>query len=174
MTLARLAAACLLVIAAPQAQAQGLIDGRSVLDAGLGIAAATLANGLQHSRDAARAAGTRPMPPGIREGLLPWFPAELLDSIEYRVGAPEEASVPALSIRYGDAIAVAVIDTIIFTNPDDARTNLVLWAHEVQHVAQFRDWGVYAFAREYIRDHQAVERPAQERATEVRRAISGG
>lgn len=174
MSLARLAATCLLLATAPQAQAQGLIDGRAVLDAGLGLAAATLANALQHSRDAARAAGTRPMPPEIRAGLLPWFPADLLDSIEYRVGAPEDASVQSLSIRYGDAIAVAVIDTIIFTDPEDARSNLVLWAHEVEHVAQFRDWGVYTFAREYIRDTQAVERAAQERATAVRRALAGG
>lgn len=173
MTLARLATICLSLAAAPQAQAQGLIDSRAVLDAGRNLAAATLANALQHSRDAARAAGTRPMPPQIRAGLLPWFSAELLDSIEYRVGAPEDAAVPALSIRYGDAIAVAVIDTIIFTNPDDARTNLVLWAHEVQHVEQFQAWGVADFARRYVRDFQTVEREAQETASAVRKATGG-
>lgn len=172
--LAQLLVLCLAALPAAPAQAQGLFDSRAIQELGIDVAAAALANALQASRDAARAEGTRPIPPHIRAALLPWFPGELLDSIAYRVDSGGAGSVQALSIRYGDAIAVAVIDTIIFVDPRDAETNLTLWAHEVQHVAQFRAWGVYGFAQAYIRDHQAVEREAWAAAAAVRAALGGG
>ena len=171
---ARLLALCLAALAAAPAQAQGLFDSSAIRELGIDVAAAALANALQASREAARAEGTRPIPPHIRKALLPWFPADLLDSIAYRVDSAKAGSIQALSIRYGDAIAVAVIDTIIFANPRDAETNLTLWAHEVQHVAQFRAWGVYGFAQAYVRDHEAVEREAWAVAAAVSAAMGGG
>lgn len=134
--------------------------GRAALETGLDIAAAALANALVQSRDAAWAAGTSPMPPHVRQALLSWYPADLLDSVEYRVGITEDATLQSLSIRYGEATAVATIDTITFANPWDAENNVALWAHEVKHIEQFRRWGLMGFAQRYVRDYQAVEAEA--------------
>lgn len=169
----RLALALCLLATPALAQSPLEASGRAALETGLDMAAAALANALLISRDTAWAAGTTPMPPHIRETLLPWYPAELLDSIEYRVGISQDATLQSLSIRYGEATAVATIDTITFANAWDAENNIALWAHEVKHIEQFRRWGLMGFAQRYVRDHQAVEAEAYAIGDAVK-AIHGG
>lgn len=171
---APLLALILAALPATAPQAQGSLDPRAALETGIEIAAATLANALVASRDIAWQQGTEPMPPHIREALLAWYPADLLDSIEYRVGVAEDATVQSLSMRYGDATAVTAIDTIIFADPSDARTNIALWGHEVKHVEQIRTWGLMEFARRYLRDHTAVEAEAYAIGAEIRARHGGG
>lgn len=165
---------CLAALPATSPRAQGLFDPQAALDTGIDIAAASLANALVASRDAAWAQGTEPMPPHIREALLTWYPADLLDSIEFRVGVAEDASVQSLSMRYSDATAVTAIDTIIFADAEDALNNVALWGHEVKHVDQFRTWGLMEFARRYVIDHQAVEAEAYAIGAEIRARHGGG
>lgn len=150
----------LAALTATRPQAQTYFDPTAAIETGYEIAATTLANALVASRDAAWAEGTDPIPPHIRQVLLTWYPADLLDSIEYRVGVAEDASVQSLSMRYSDATAVTAIDTIIFRDAWDAQNNLALWGHEVKHVEQFQRWGLMDFARRYVRDHATVEAEA--------------
>jgi hypothetical protein len=163
MQASRIAALWLIAATPVPAQDFGLqlpMGGHAALEASLDLAASALANALQQSRDEARRLGTLRMPQHIRDALLSHYPAELLDSIEYRVGLTENATVQSFSLRYGEATAVTTIDTITFADPWDAENNVALWAHEVKHVEQFRSWGVYGFARAYVRDHAAVEAEA--------------
>lgn len=169
-----LLAICLATLPAAAPQAQVFLDPRAALETGIEIAAATLANALVASRDVAWTQGTEPMPPHIHEALLAWYPADLLDSIEYRVGVAEDASVQSLSMRYGDATAVTAIDTIIFADVWDARNNVALWGHEVKHVEQIRSWGLMEFARRYVRDYEAVEAEAYSIGTEIKARYGGG
>jgi hypothetical protein len=173
MRAAPLFALALAALTATPPQAQTLLDPTAALETGYEIAATTLANALVASRDAAWEQGTEPMPPHIRDALLTWYPADLLDSIEYRIGAPEDGSLQSLAMRYGEATAVTAIDTIIFRNPWDARNNVALWGHEVKHVEQFQRWGLMGFARAYVRDHQAVEAEAYAIGDAIK-AIHGG
>ena len=165
---------CLAALPATAPQAQGLLDPNAAFETGIEIAATAIANALVASRDAAWAQGTEPMPPRIREALLAWYPADLLDSIEYRVGVAEDATIQSLSMRYSDATAVTAIDTIIFHDAGDARTNIALWGHEVKHVEQFRRWGLMDFARRYVTDHQAVEAEAYAIGAEIKAVYGGG
>lgn len=174
MRCAHLLALCLAALPATAPQAQVLLDPQTVLNTGIDIAATALANALVASRDAAWAQGTEPMPPHIREALLAWYPADLLDSVEFRVGVAEDASVQSLSMRYSDATAVTAIDTIIFHDAWDAQNNVALWGHEVKHVEQFRTWGLIDFARAYVRDHQAVEAEAYAIGAEIKARYGGG
>jgi Domain of unknown function (DUF4157) len=166
-------ALCFTALAGTVAQAQSLLDPRAMMETGYEIAATALANALVASRDAAWADGTEPMPPHIHEALLDWYPADLLDSIEYRVGSPEDASVQSLSMRYSDATAVTAIDTIIFANAWEAQNNVALWGHEVKHVEQFRTWGLMEFARRYVLDHEAVEAEAYAIGAEIKARYGG-
>ncbi len=170
---ASLLALCLLALPATSAQAQ-IIDPQSMMNTGVEIAATALANALVASRDAAWTQGTQPMPPNIRDALLRWYPADLLDSVEYRVGVAEDASIQSLSMRYSDATAVTAIDMIIFHDAWDAQNNVALWGHEMKHVEQFRDWGLMDFARRYVRDHQAVEAEAYAIEAEIKARTGGG
>lgn len=166
-------ALCLAALPAPAPQAQTLFDPEAALNTGLEVAAAALANALVASRDAAWEQGTEPIPAHIRKALLAWYPADLLDSIEYRTGILEDATVQSLSMRYSDATAVTAIDTIIFRDAWDAQNNVALWGHEVKHVEQFRTWGLMEFARRYVRDHESVEAEAYAIGAAIK-AIHGG
>ncbi|WP_374426781.1 DUF4157 domain-containing protein [Tabrizicola sp.] len=174
MRAACLLALCLSALPANAPRAQGLLDPAAALETGYEIAATALANALVASRDAAWAQGTDAMPPHIREALLAWYPADLLDSIEYRVGVTEDGSIQSLAMRYGDATAVAAIDTIIFRNAWDAENNVALWGHEVKHVEQFQRWGLMGFAQRYVRDHQAVEAEAYAIGDAIKAVHGGG
>jgi hypothetical protein len=169
-----LLALCLAALPATGSRAQALLDPHAVMETGLEIAATALANALVASRDAAWEQGTQPMPPQIREALLRWYPPDLLDSVEYRVGVAEDASLQSLSMRYSDATALTAIDTIIFHDAWDAENNVALWGHEVKHVEQFRSWGLMEFARAYVRDHEAVEREAYAIGAEIKAVYGGG
>ena len=149
-------------------------SGQAAFDISLDLAASALASALQHSRDEARRAGTLHMPQDIRAALVTHYPADLLDSVHYRVSLTEGATVQTLSLRYGEATAVTTIDTITFADPWDAENNIALWAHEVKHVEQFRAWGTYGFAQRYVRDHQAVEAEAYAVGAAFKALYGGG
>lgn len=172
-SLASLLTFCLAAVPASASRAQPLLDPQAILETGQEIAATSLANSLVASRDSAWAKGTQPMPPHIREALLAWYPAELLDSVEYRVGIEEDGSVQSLSMRYSNALAVTAIDTIIFRNPSDAETNVALWGHEMKHIEQFQRWGLMDFARRYVRDHEAVEAEAYAIGAKIKARYGG-
>jgi hypothetical protein len=171
---APLFALLLAALPAPPSQAQTFLDPTAAIETGYQVAAAALANALVLSRDAAWTQGTRPMPPHIRQALLDWYPADLLDSIEYRTGIPEDSTLQSLAMRHGDATAITLVDTIVFANPQDAETNIALWAHEVKHVEQFQRWGLMGFAQRYVRDHQAVEAEAYAIGDAVKALHGGG
>jgi len=124
----------------------------------------TLGQALQRSRDEARA-GSRPMPERVKKALTPFYDAELLDTVRYRVGDTSQAGVAGFAIRNGNAAAVTLIDTVVFKE-DQYTTDLELWAHEIHHVEQFRAWGVNGFASRYAFGWGKVEAEAEEKAGE--------
>lgn len=125
------------------------------------IAASTVQQAIRQSRNEARSGATAPIPVKIWKavGCL-YNDRKMLESVRYKIGDDEAVNVANLSIRFGDAYAVTLIDTIVFAKRTDALENVDLWAHELWHVKQFRDWGEREFAIRYVRDHRAVEAEA--------------
>jgi Domain of unknown function (DUF4157) len=165
-------------IAAPPASAQAspiqtgnrmLVSAASQITMGqLQFGANTLAvafsSALQRSRDAARA-DSKPIPKEIREALEPFYSDEMLAKVRYSIGDTNPAGVAGFAIRNGNAAAVTLIDTIVFK--DEVYTsNLALWAHELHHVEQYRDWGLEGFANRYIFGWSEVEDAASAKAGE--------
>ncbi|MBL4786825.1 MAG: DUF4157 domain-containing protein [Cohaesibacteraceae bacterium] len=136
------------------------IPGRIARESVVETAGPLLGEAIRHSRDNARAAGTKPIPSQMFQKLVLFYPRSLLLSIQFRVGQGHELSVQANSFRFGDATAVALIDTIIFRSENDVR-NDVLWAHEIKHIDQFQRWGLSNFGKRYVRNHSAVEKEAE-------------
>lgn len=125
-----------------------------------------LGEAIRHSRNDARAAGTSGIPPNIYSALALYFNRNLLDQVQFRVGQGNDLSVQANSIRFGDAQAVALMDTIVFANWNET-SNLWLWAHEVAHLDQVARWGLTDFGKRYVRDYGAVENEADRIANEA-------
>ncbi|MEP7210463.1 MAG: DUF4157 domain-containing protein [Alphaproteobacteria bacterium] len=172
-----LAGAAVVALAVPRASAQSpieasnrmLISAASQITMGqLQFGANTLAtafgSALQRSRDAARA-DSKPIPRDIREALEPFYSDEMLSKVRYSIGDTTPAGLAGFAMRNGNAAAVTLIDTVVFK--DEVYTkNLALWAHELHHVEQYRDWGLDGFATHYIFGWAEVEDEASAKAAE--------
>jgi Domain of unknown function (DUF4157) len=104
--------------------------------------------------------GAQPIPPQIRQALTGYIEDSVMNIARFRIGDEGVLNLAGLTERYGDASAVTLIDVIVFRNANDAYNNASLWAHELTHVKQFRDWGVHNFAISYTRNYSDIENPA--------------
>lgn len=128
---------------------------------GADIIAKTFASSLSRSRDAARA-NSLPIPDDIRNALTEYYPAELLETVRYTIGDYTPDGLAGFAIRNGNAAAVTLIDTVVFSE-DHHVENLALWAHEVHHVHQYAEWGLDGFAQRYAFNWNMVEADARAR-----------
>lgn len=129
------------------------------LEANAQAGAPILQNWLIESEKTARK-GAQPIPSNIRSQLQGFYDNDILNRVRFKVGDAGVVNLANLSITYGDAAAVTLINTVVFNNEHDAYNNAVLWAHELKHVQQFRDWGVRDFAIRYLRSWNSVENEA--------------
>lgn len=121
-----------------------------------------LAVWIQQSHDATERGGTQLVPPAIRQALTGYIDPGILSSARFVIGDPGAINAAHVIEQWnGQVAAVTLIDIIVFRNVWDAYNNPSLWAHELTHVKQYRDWGgVRNFAISYARDNGAVEREA--------------
>ncbi|WP_250456271.1 DUF4157 domain-containing protein [Caballeronia sp. ATUFL_M2_KS44] len=114
---------------------------------------------INASRATAINGGVQPIPPDVRQDLTGYIDEDVLNRARYKVGDNGIVNIANLSIRYGDAAAVTLVDVIVFANPLGIRDR-ALWAHELTHVRQYRDWGTRDFAIRYLRSWNGVENEA--------------
>ena len=127
------------------------------------VGALLLEQWLIESRDKI-VASARPIPADIRAKLKSSVDAKVLDAARYRIDDGTAIDLASLNLVYGDLVgsriaAVTLIDVIVFRDAKTASDSAV-WAHELFHVKQFREWGVHEFAMRYARDFHQVEDPA--------------
>jgi hypothetical protein len=137
------------------------------------VAAPALSLWLSQSRAQAALSGTQPIPEHIRDQLLRWYPASVLDAALYKVGDNGDLSAATTIMQNPDTGAVTLIDIIVFRTAEAAENNVALWAHELKHVQQYQEWGVDGFAQRYTADFNEVEAPAYQIQTEVSRVLRG-
>jgi len=101
-----------------------------------------------------------PIPPLIRQALAGYIENDIMNMARFKIGDSGVTNLAGLSVRYGDANAVTLIDVIVFRNADSANNDAALWAHELTHVKQYRDFGVHDFAVRYVRNYHEIEDPA--------------
>ena len=124
-----------------------------------------------------------PIPAQIRSILTGFVDEDILNRVRFKVGDNGALNIAHLTFVYGDKlygndiIAVTLDDLIVFANQGDAYNNGTLWAHELTHVAQFKNWGIQAFAIKYARNSSGVENEAIAQANRYgpwRMAQTGG
>jgi hypothetical protein len=130
---------------------------RARLEAQVQAGAPVFQSWLNESRSNARRSGTSPIPPNVRAQLQGFYDELTLNRASFKVGDPGVFNLANLSIQYGGAGAVTLIDTIVFRDGHDAQNNASLWAHELKHVQQFNSWGTRDFAIRYLRSWNSVE-----------------
>ncbi|MGD8325146.1 MAG: DUF4157 domain-containing protein [Gammaproteobacteria bacterium] len=124
------------------------------------LLAPALALWVIQSRDAAIARGVEDMPSEIRKAFDEFVSSDVLDSVQWRIDG--ETGVVGRSLFLAGAVRAVTLDNVIvFANANEA-ANAKLWAHELFHVLQYRQWGVEEFASRYVADRRAVEHAARE------------
>jgi hypothetical protein len=124
-------------------------------------AASALTAWIKNTRDAAVARGVAEIPPAVREALEGYVADDILDRARWRLGDGSFSGEQAV-LHFGATPAVTLDYVILFATSEDALDDPSLWAHELVHVGQYRDWGVAGFAQRYLDDYEAVERDAAE------------
>lgn len=146
-------------------------DAERVREQVLGSASMTLERWILQSRDTALMAGTQPMPLEIRARLSSYYDSDLLDTVRFRVGALDELDVASAMLQNPDIKAVTLVDVVVFRSQEAAERDVGLWAHELWHARQYREWGSTGFAQRYTRDFEAVEKPAYDIQIQIMRAL---
>lgn len=171
-------AASVAVLACPEGQRQVcaqtcvcLPDLATVIADASKMASQALAVWLQQSRDQAEQSGSQPIPLEIRAQLQGYFPDEVLMAARYSTGALDQLNAAQAIMQNPDTEAVTLVDVVVFRSEEDAQKNVALWAHELFHVQQYREWGVQGFATRYTDNYDAVEAPAYEMQRRVAKAL---
>lgn len=103
--------------------------------------------------------GAMPIPPEIRSRLTGYASEESMNQVRYKIGDNGFLNLARLLEQGGAASAVTLIDVVVFRGQSDAE-NVAIWAHELTHVDQYRNWGVQSFAVRYARNANSVENEA--------------
>lgn len=132
-----------------------------------------VANAIVSARNAALESGTNPIPPSVRERLRRWYVDDVLDMIRWNAHHDLlDGLVQQFALVVSDYDAITLINVIVFRNEADAN-DIALWGHELFHVVQYRDWGLFEFARKWTTNRNGVEDPAYARQDEVKAALGG-
>ncbi|NKJ38734.1 DUF4157 domain-containing protein [Rhizobium sp. SG570] len=124
------------------------------------IGGPVLAPYIQQSRNDAMN-GAMPIPPYVRQRLTGYASEDSMNRARYKIGDNGALNLGHLTMQmgWGDPQAITLIDVIVFRGPSEAN-DIALWAHELVHVDQYRDWGLQGFALRYARNSNEVEAPA--------------
>ena len=141
--------------------AAGLSGGAQVNDGLLDVAETLLAEWIKASRDTALAEGVTPIPDELRAELVGHVPEAVLETVRWRIGGGNAASLQMGTFAFHHSPAITLDYVIVFENATRA-ADARLWVHELTHVEQYQRWGIQGFARRYLQDYEAVERPAAE------------
>lgn len=142
---------------------EGVAAALASLDPAVAAAAApALADWIRRSRDAAHDAGAAPIPEPIRAALAGHVPADVLDAVRWCRACGGASTLQHTAVELAGAPAVTLDDVIVFSSAGVDVDDPALWAHELHHVMQYREWGVAGFAVRYLDDRGAVEHAANE------------
>jgi len=120
-----------------------------------------LEQAIRASRDTA-INGSAPIPDSIRRDLTGYASEESMNQVRFKIGDNGFVNLARLLEQGGAANAVTLIDVVVFRDQGGA-ADPSLWAHELTHVDQYRNWGVSSFAVRYSRNANSVEDEAYEK-----------
>lgn len=136
-----------------------------------------VASAMVSGRNAVVTGGANRIPPQIASQLRRWYSDDLLNSIRWTTNwGPLQHTLQAAQMSFNPRTrAITLINAVVFRD-DIAANDAVLWAHEVFHVQQYRDWGVFGFAKRWVEnssDTGPVEGPAYARQQEANDILAG-
>ncbi|MBV0882140.1 DUF4157 domain-containing protein [Noviherbaspirillum sp. L7-7A] len=135
-----------------------------------------VAQGIISARNAVINGGGAPIPVHIKSFLQRWYPLDLINSVRWTSNwGPLNNSLQAAQMNFNSSTqAIALINAVVFRNAANSQ-DPALWAHEMYHINQYRQWGVFGFAQRWVDNSSVngpVESPAYAREKEARAVLS--
>lgn len=131
-----------------------------------GVLGMPVALAIADGRNTALKKGVYPIPEEIKAELLMYFDESLLNSVRYTVGSSIFSGVTqGLALKVG-ANAITLGNVIAFKRTGaNGSENSAIWAHEMIHVRQYKEYGLSKFAAILTLDgfknrNSAIEKPA--------------
>lgn len=125
-----------------------------------------LALAIRLGRAEAIRSGVEPVPDRLKRAFADDFPADILNEARWTVAKSDSRLGRVLARWPVEEGAVTLGNVIVFKTQTGAR-NRRLFAHELAHVAQYRELGISEFARRYAADPEPIEAEARDKAARV-------
>lgn len=122
---------------------------------------------IHQSKSAAYGTGAKTIPASIRQQLRSVFHPELLDRVRWTSSWGNWTTIQTFAFEWNNMAAIVFDDIVVFKNEEDAQNNVGLWAHELEHVKQYRRYGIDGFAQMYIHKETSIESSAEDQANYV-------
>jgi hypothetical protein len=135
--------------------------------AGLALAAA-VRNGKSQA-----AFGARPIPEYVSQRLQPYFPPDILQSVQYNTFDTARIVLDTAVMMLNNDVAAITLDDIVVFRSESVAQDPLLWAHELTHVLQYRARGIDTFANMYTTNAWVLENEAKDHAARIAQALSG-
>jgi len=113
------------------------------------------------------------IPEHLKVQLRTWYPDDLMNSVRWSADwnlVQNTLQTAQMNIN-PNTQAITLINAVVFRDASNAQ-DLALWAHELYHVQQYRQWGVFGFAKQWVDNSSLggpVEAPAYAREREAER-----
>lgn len=135
------------------------------------IAYTPVISAINSGRNAILVNGAQPIPTEVRDKLSGFFPREILDSVRWSTNWNILQNSPStLQFFFDkDTNAITLVNAVVFRKPSYAN-DIGLWAHELHHVMQYRQLGIFEFAKRWT-DNSSINGPIEAPAYQVERDI---
>lgn len=125
---------------------------RVALDPSSGPAAAVTAAIVAGRNDVLERGGAR-IPDHVRQALRGWYTDEFMEGVRWSTNWNLLQNSAQAALFFGDrnARAITLMNVVVFRDLT-AVNDIALWAHELHHVRQYQEWGVFTFAERWLAD----------------------
>ncbi len=112
-----------------------------------GVLGMPVAMAIADGRNSALKKGVYPIPEEIKAELSMYFGKRLLNSVRYAVGSSIfNGATQGIALKSG-ASAITLMNIIVFKRAEGKGSkDPALWAHEMFHVRQYKNYGLSKFA----------------------------
>lgn len=112
---------------------------------------------IHQSKGVALSSNPRPIPKRIYTLLSPYFRTATLDQVVWTDGWSDNLSVQKYAMKYNGKAAITFDHVIVFKTEAIAQDDVGLWAHELEHVKQYKLLGIDGFAQYYTHKESTIE-----------------
>ncbi|ASJ73876.1 hypothetical protein IMCC3135_18985 [Granulosicoccus antarcticus IMCC3135] len=101
------------------------------------------------------------IPTAVRAELQAYFSSDILDEVRYTSDYSNVLSISQYALDWAGMDAIVFGHIVVFRELSNALNNMGLWAHELEHVKQYKRLGIDGFSQYYTHASSRIEAAAE-------------